>query len=166
MQNSAEPATANVAHNAIRTTAGAPRTTLAERIAERIAAWRYLGLSAFLFAFLQALCPAVIAISAVRVFIGLGALAAAAGTNAPPRAWHADAIRIPMMLIAVLGAAVNLFVIWHVRRLRARPSAQWRVAPLSASKRRSERWQIALAILTLVCIAAEWITHPIMHHPH
>ncbi len=82
MPNSAEPATANVAHNAIQTTADAPQTTLAERIPERIAAWRYLGASAFLFAFLQALCPAVIAISAVRVFIGLGALAAAAGTDA------------------------------------------------------------------------------------
>ncbi len=49
-------------------------------VAERIAGSRYLGLSAFLFAFLQTLCPAVIALSAVRVFIGLGALAAAAGT--------------------------------------------------------------------------------------
>jgi hypothetical protein len=145
----------------IRSAASQPAT-----LAERIAGWRYLGLSWFLFALLQTLCPAVIAISAVRVFIGLGALAAAAGTNAAPRAWHADAIRIPMMLIAALGAAVNLFVIWHVRRLRARPSAQWRVAPLSASKRRSERWQIALAILTFVCLAAEWITHPMMHHPH
>jgi hypothetical protein len=139
-----------------------PQTT----IAERIAGSRYLGLSTFLFALLQTLCPAVIAISAVRVFIGLGALAAAAGSNAPPRAWHADAIRIPMMLIAALGAALNLFVIWHVRRLRARPAAQWRVAPLSASKRRSERWQIALAVLTFVCLAVESITHPMMHHPH
>jgi MFS family permease len=160
MPNSAEPAT--VAHNAIRTTAGAPQTTLAERIGGS----RYLGLSAFLFALLQTLCPAVIALSAVRVAIGLGALAAAAGTNAPPRAWHVDAIRIPMMLIAALGAALNLFIIWHVRRLRARAAAQWRIAPLSVSKRRSERWQIALAILTFVCLAAEWITHPMMHHPH
>jgi MFS family permease len=134
--------------------------------AERIAGSRYLGLSAFLFAFLQALCPAVIALSAVRVFIGLGALAAAAGTNAAPRGWHADAIRIPMMLIAALGAAVNLFVIWHVRRLRARPAAQWRIAPLAPGKLRSERLQIVLAVLTFVCLAAEWITHPMMHHLH
>ena len=50
-------------------------------LSERIAGSRYLGISAFLFAILQTLCPAVIAISAVRVFIGLGALAAAAGTD-------------------------------------------------------------------------------------
>jgi len=137
-----------------------------DTFAERIAGSRYLGISAFLFALLQALCPAVIAISAVRVLIGLGALAAAAGTDAAPRGWHMDAIRIPMIPIAALGAALNLFIIWHVRRLRARPAAQWRIAPLSASKRRSERWQIVLAVLTFVCLAAEWITHPLMHHHH
>ena len=133
---------------------------------ERIAGARYLGISAFLFAFLQALCPAVIAFSAVRVAIGLGALAAAAGSDVPPHGWHADWIRIPMMLIAAFGAALNLFVIWHVRRLRARPAAQWRIAPLPPDKLRGERIQIALAVLTFVCLAAEWITHPMMHHLH
>ena len=151
--------------------AGSSQATLARRIParrilDRLSGSRYLGLSAFLFAFLQTLCPALIAISAVRVFIGLGALAAAAGTDAPVRGWHADSIRIPMMLLAAFGAALNLFILWHVRRLRARPAAQWRIAPLSASKRRSERVQIVLAILTFVCLAAEWIAHPIMHHLH
>jgi hypothetical protein len=141
-------------------------TSAAPTFAERIIGSRYLGVSAFLFAFLQALCPAVIALSAVRVFIGLGALAAAAGTNAAPRGWHADAIRIPMMLIAALGAALNLFVIWHVRRLRARPAAQWRIVPLAPGKLRSERLQIVLAVLTFVCLAVEAITHPMMHHLH
>ena len=134
-------------------------------LSERIADSRYLGISAFLFAFLQTVCPAVVAISGVRVLIGLGALAVA-GTGTVRHAWHADSIRIPMMLIAAFGAALNLFVIWHVRRLRARPAAQWRIAPLSASKMRSERVQIILAVLTFVCLAAEWITHSILRHPH
>jgi MFS family permease len=157
----------NAAENATERTAGpAQPPTLAARIADRVAGSRYLGLSSFLFALLQTLCPAVIAISAVRVFIGLGALAAAAGTDAPPRGWHADWIRIPLMLLAAAGAALNLFIIWHLRRLRARPAAQWRIAPLSANKLRSERVQIMLAVLTFVCLAAEAITHPMMHHPH
>jgi hypothetical protein len=135
-------------------------------VLERIAGSRYISISAFLFAVLQALCPAVIAFSAVRVFVGLGALAIAAGTNAPAHGWHADAIRIPMMTVAAIAALLNLFVIWHIRRLRARPAAQWRISPLPPGKLRSERLQIALAILTFVCLAAEWITHPMMHHPH
>lgn len=133
---------------------------------ERIVGSRYVSISAFLFAALQALCPAVIAFSAVRVFIGLGALAIAAGTSAPSHGWHADEIRIPMMTVAAIGAVLNLFVIWHIRRLRARPAAQWRVRSLPPGKLRSERLQIVLAVLTFVFLAAEWITHPMMHHPH
>jgi MFS family permease len=127
---------------------------------------RYLGFGTFLFALLQALCPAVIALSAVRVAIGLGALAAAAGTDAAPRGFHQDLIRIPMMLIALVGAILNLFVIWQLRRLRNRPAAQWRLSPVPAAKLRSERIQIALAVLTFVLLAAEWLTHPLIHHPH
>ena len=37
---------------------------------------------------------------------------------------------------------------------------------LPPGKLRGERMQIALAVLTFVCLAAEWITHPMMHHPH
>jgi hypothetical protein len=140
----------------------APPPSLSERIADS----RYLGISAFLFAALQTICPAVVAIGALRVFIGLGALAAAVGTSASLQVWHGNSIRIPMVLLAAFGAALNLFVIWHVRRLRARPAAQWRIAPLSASKLRSERWQIILAVLTFVCLAAEEITHVILHRPH
>ncbi len=127
---------------------------------------KYLGISTFLFALLQTLCPAVIAFSAIRVAIGLGSLAIAAGTDAAPRGFHQDAIRIPMMALALVGTAVNLFVIWQLRRLRSRPAAQWRLQPVPKEKIRSERIQIGLAVLTVLCLAAEWITHPMIHHPH
>lgn len=115
------------------------------------------------FALLQSACTAVIAISGLRVAIGLSALAAAAGIHAPARGFHQDAIRIPMMALAFLGAVVNLYVIWKIRRLRSRPAAQWRMQPVSKKKLNSERFQIALSILTLLLLAAEWITHPFIH---
>ena len=127
---------------------------------------RYLGFGTFLMALLQALCPAVIAFSAVRVAIRLGALAAAAGTDAAPTGWHQDLVRIPMMFIALAGAGLNLFVIWQIRRLRARPAAQWRIIPVSKKKLRYERIQIALSLLTFFLLAAEWLTHPMVHHLH
>ena len=126
---------------------------------------KIVGPTAAVFALLQALCPAVIAISGVRVAIGIGALAAVAGTDAPARGFHADAIRIPMMILALLGAVINLSVVWHLRRLRNRPASQWRLQPPSRKKLRSERLQIALALLTLILLAAEWLTHPLIHHP-
>ena len=127
---------------------------------------RWLGVTSALFGLLQALCPAVIAYSGLRVLIGLTSLAVAAGTDAPARGIHADIIRIPMMLFAFFGTIFNLFVIWQVRRLRRRPAAQWRLQPVSAKTLRSERLQIALAIVTFAALLAEWITHPMIHHSH
>lgn len=125
-------------------------------------AW-YLGIVSAGFILLQSACTAVIAISGVRVWIGLTALAAAAGMHRPATGFHQDAIRIPMMLVAVLGSLVNLYVVWRIRRLRARPAAQWRIQPVSRRQIRSEWLQIGLALLTLALVAAEWITHRIVH---
>ena len=124
---------------------------------------KVLGWSGIVFAILQSACTAVIAISGVRVAIGLSALAAAAGINAPAQGFHQDAIRIPMMLFALFGSLVNLFVIWKIRSLRSKPAAQWRQKPVTTKKLNSERLQIILSIVTLVLLAAEWITHPMMH---
>jgi hypothetical protein len=122
-----------------------------------------VGLTSFVFILLQSACTAVMAISGVRVLIGLSALAAAAGLHRPARGFHADAIRIPMMAVAVAGSLVNLYVIWRIRSLRARPASQWRARPVSARQRRAELWQIGLAIFTLVLVAAEYATHLIVH---
>src|SRR2546421_11267578 len=121
---------------------------------------KLLNWSSMVFAILQSACTAVIAISGVRVAIGLGALAAAAGIHAPAHGFHQDAIRIPMMVLAFLGAVINLYVIWKVRRLRSRPASEWRQRPVTKKKLNSERFQIVLSVLTLLLLAAEWLTHP------
>ena len=124
---------------------------------------KLINWSSIVFAVLQSVCTAVIAISGFRVAIGLGALAAAAGVDARARGFHQDAIRIPMMALALAGALLNLFVLWRVRKLRNRQAAQWRQKPLSARKKNSERLQYVLSILTLILLAAEWFTHPLIH---
>ena len=124
---------------------------------------KLLNWSGIVFTVLQSACTAVIAISGVRVAIGLSALAAAAGIHAPAHGFHQNAIRIPMMALAFLGAILNLFVIWKVRSLRSKPAAQWRQQPVTKKKLNSERFQIALAVLTLLLLAVEWITHPLVH---
>jgi len=124
---------------------------------------KFLNWSGIVFALLQSACTAVIAISGLRVAIGLSALAAAAGIHAPAHGFHQDAIRIPMMVLAFLGAVLNLYVVGKVRRLRSRPASQWRQQPVTKKKLSSERFQIALSVLTLLLLAAEWITHPFIH---
>lgn len=123
-----------------------------------------LSIISFTFIVLQSMCTAVMAISGVRVLIGLGALAAAAGLNRPASGFHGDAIRIPMMVVAVVGSLVNLYVLWRIRTLRNRPSAQWRARPVSQQTRRSEAFQVLLAVLSLALVLAEWATHRIIHN--
>lgn len=124
---------------------------------------RVLNRGSFLFALLQSLCTAVLTISGIRVAIGLTALAAASGIYAPATGWHQDAIRIPMLVAASVGALVNLAVLFWIWHLRARPSGQWRRREISKKEKRSERFQVALAILTLVLVGLETWTHTIVH---
>ena len=125
--------------------------------------WLVSATSLF-FIILQSTCTAVIAISGVRVAIGLSALAEATiGIHAPADGFHQNAIRIPMMIAATAGSLINLYVVWRIRRLRGRASAQWRVKEVTPKQRRSELLQIVLAVLTLILVAAEWITHPMVH---
>jgi hypothetical protein len=127
---------------------------------------RWLAWSSLIFAFLQSVCAFVVATSGIRVLIGLGSLAAAASTDAPVTGFHQDAIRIPMMLFALVGAVVNLYALWRVRSLRKRPSSQWRIQSVTAKQKRSERLQAVLSVLTLVVLASEWWAHRMLHHPH
>ena len=124
---------------------------------------RVVSGASFLFALLQSLCTAVITLSGIRVAIGLSALAAASGIYAPAKGFHQDAIRIPMLILAAAGAIVNLAVLAWIWHLRARPSAQWRRREIGKKERRSERLQVALAVVTLVLVGLETWTHPMVH---
>jgi hypothetical protein len=132
----------------------------AERLERRSGAFAW---SALAFAFLQSVCTAVIAASGMRFAIGLGALITSIATSTPAQDLHRDAIRLPMLIFSLAGAAVNLGVLWQVRRLRRRPSAQWRIHPLSPHKKRMEQWQFVISIVTLLLVVAELIAHKAIH---
>ncbi|HEY1896212.1 MAG TPA: hypothetical protein VGG62_08080 [Terracidiphilus sp.] len=124
---------------------------------------RGLSGATLIVALLQSICTAVLTISGIRVVIGLSALAAASGVYAPARGFHQDAIRIPMLTLAAVGALVNLSVLAWIWRLRSRPSAQWRRQQLSPRQKRSERLQVLLSIVTLILVGLEVWTHPMVH---
>jgi len=117
-------------------------------------------------ALLQSLCTAVLTINGIRFAIGLTALAGSS-IWLPIRVLHHDVYRIPMLIIAVAGAVLNLAVLAWIRHLRARPEAQWRRREIGSKQRRSERLQVAMAVLTLVLVGAETWTHIVTHrHRH
>ena len=122
-----------------------------------------ISLTSLFFILLQSACTAFMALSGLRLLIGVGSLAAAAAGVRLLDSIHGQAIRIPMEIFAVGGSVLNLYAIWRVRSLRARPSSQWRVASLTPEKRRAESIQIALAVLTLLLVAVEWTFHGYLH---
>lgn len=125
---------------------------------------RALSGASLILALLQSLCTAVLTISGIRLAIGLTALAASS-IYLPLLAFHRDALRIPMLAVATVGAIVNLLLLFWIRHLRAQPSAAWRKRELTPKQKGSERLQVALSILTLVLVALESWSHVIVHRP-
>jgi hypothetical protein len=115
--------------------------------------------SGLLFALLQSICGAVVAINGLRLAIGIGSLALSTGAGAAVVRFHGDAIRVPMIVIALLGSLLNLAILMHVRHLRQRPAAQWRVKPLSSREKWTELSQLILSLATLVLIGVEEYLH-------
>lgn len=118
-----------------------------------------VGFTAFLFILLQSACTAFMAISGLRLLIGIGSFAAAAAGQRFLDSIHGAAIRIPMEALAITGSVINLMAVRRVRQLRARPASQWRMKPVSAEKLRSESWQVLLALVTLLLVGVEWGVH-------
>lgn len=123
-----------------------------------------ISLTSLFFILLQSACTAFMALSGLRLLVGVGSLAAAVVGAHFLDSIHGEAVRIPMEFLAVAGSVINLVAIWRVRSLRARPSSQWRATPLTLKKKRAEAIQILLAILTLLLVVAEWAFHLYLHH--
>jgi hypothetical protein len=121
--------------------------------------FQWLNWSGFFLAFLQSVCSTFIALHGIRLLVGIGAVVLASSAWHLAERLHADAIRIPMMLLALIGSLLNLAALWQVRRLRRRGSSAWRQQPLTQRKRRSEALQLALSVLTLILLSAEEIAH-------
>lgn len=122
-----------------------------------------IALSSLFFVLLQSACAAVTALSGLRLLIGIGSLAAASSGIRLLAAIHADAIRIPMLIVAMVGSLINLYVLWRIRSLRARSSSSWRATPVTPTKKREENIQITLALLTLALVAVEMSLHIYLH---
>jgi hypothetical protein len=122
-----------------------------------------ISFASFALAIVQSLCSAAVAISGVRVLFGLSSLVSATAAG-PAHGFHSNKIRLTFLVLAGVGAVVNFWLYWNESRLRSNPAAQWRITPLDKKARIRRSLQLWLAIVTLVLIAAEQITHPLFHH--
>ena len=126
---------------------------------QTVKARSFVAWSSFLFVLLQSVCTFFAAVSGLRLLIGVGALAAIIRAGQTWDKFHNDLIRIPMIVFALCGSLLNLAVLKRIRRLRARPAAQWRMKPPSRRTIQMERLQYVLSIVTLVLVAVEEVAH-------
>jgi hypothetical protein len=115
--------------------------------------------SSFFFALLQSICTFFLALSGVRLVIGIGSVVLSASIAAGLEKLHANWIRLPMVGLALLGSSLNLAVLIQVRHLRGRPASRWRQRPFSSKEARMERIQWVLSFATFVLIAIEEYLH-------
>jgi hypothetical protein len=121
-------------------------------------AWGSLALAAA-----ESLCVMAVGLSGVRVAVGLSSLIAATA-GGPALGFHRNSLRIPFLAVGTVGALLSLLLLWNEERIRRNPSAAWRVRPLTREQRRRRWLQLGLAIVTLLLVVLEVITHPWFHH--
>ena len=101
----------------------------------------WMGCASFVLASVQAMCVAAVALSGVRVLLGMGSLLAA-GAVGPAHGFHRDSLRIPILAAAGILAVLNLLLLWNENRVRRNPAAQWRIQPLTSRQRRGQ-WTVS-----------------------
>jgi len=79
-----------------------------------------LALPSLTAAAIQAIGVFSMAANSVKVALGMGSVAAAGSSSFI----HSTPVRIPLMIMAAIGATVTLCVVWNGWRLRNRPAAR------------------------------------------
>lgn len=135
---------------------GAPETEAAQTVSR----FKWIGWSSLFLAMVQSVCTIFVALSGLRLLLGAAAFGAAVGVmKFADEKIHIDAVRIPMVMFALVGAVFNLVALWQVRRLRRRAASAWRQKAVSRGKFASEKVQLALSLLTLILLAVESFYH-------
>ena len=124
---------------------------------------RFITVGSLGLAIVQGVCATAVFFGGIGTALGFSSLVAATVAG-PATGFHANRFRIPMLVIAGVGAVVNLLLLWNAERLRKNPSARWRMRPLTR-RERWEKWiQLVASVLTLLLIAGELLAHPLFHH--
>jgi hypothetical protein len=111
----------------------------------------------------ESLCVIAVGMSGLRVAVGLSSLIAATA-GGPAHGFHRNGLRIPFLVVGAVGALLSLLLLWNEEKIRRNPSAAWRVRPLTREQK-GRRWlQFGLAILTLLLVVLEVVTHRWFHH--
>lgn len=118
------------------------------------------SLGALALATVEAICVFYVGASQAGLLVGTFA----AGTLGVARYIHRDIFRIPILMVAVAGAALNLYLVWNAQRLRNAPAAAWRKRPLTGRERGRIAMVVGVSLVTFAIAAWEILLHRRLHH--
>jgi hypothetical protein len=118
------------------------------------------SLGSLLLSVVEAIC--VFYISFAK--LGITAASVSLSTSSAVAFIHQDMFRLPLLAIAFATALMNLYLLWHARRLRNTPSAAWRRRPLSRAQRTRTAIVVTLSLLTVALTVSEVWIHRALHH--
>jgi hypothetical protein len=111
---------------------------------------------AVVFSVLGAPCAVATLIGPLAVALGVGTLFGLGGALS---FLDQSAIRVPVLVLATLGAFANLYTLWRARQLRA----EERLDAMTRLEKRRTAVVAATAVATLAIVIFELITHTIRH---
>ena len=82
-----------------------------------------LGWSSLFLAVIESLCAAAVALSGVRVLLGMSSLIAATAAG-PAHGFHREGLRVPILWTSGVLALLTLLLLWNEHRIRQNPAAQ------------------------------------------
>jgi uncharacterized membrane protein YdfJ with MMPL/SSD domain len=109
-----------------------------------------------IFGILGAPCAVTTLIGPLAVALGVGAVFGLSGvlTYLDQSPW-----RVPVLIVATLGALANLYTLWHARKIRE----EQELVGMTRLEKRRTAIVLGTAILTIFMVIFEVIAHAIYH---
>lgn len=118
------------------------------------------SLGAIVFGILGAPCAVATLIGPVAVLLGAGGLFGLAGVLT---FFDRSMIRLPVLALAAVAAAANLYTLRHARRLRLESKVPEHLKTMTVLEKRQTRFVLIAAIATLAIVVFELIAHALRH---
>jgi len=123
---------------------------------------RSISWGAVIFGILGAPCAVTTLVGPLAVALGVGTVFGLSGVLAY---LDQSPLRVPVLVVATLGALANLYTLWHARKIRQVAQKEAQEAALGMTRLENRRTVIVLgtAVVTLFMVVFEVIAHAILH---
>lgn len=119
---------------------------------------RAISWGAVIFGILGAPCAVTTLIGPLAIALGVGTLF---GLSGALTFLDQGSIRLPILILAALGALANLYTLWHARQIRLQ--SQGEMVGMTKLERRRVALVLGSAVATFIIVVFEIIAHILLH---